>query len=222
MASLSNKETVNKLISHRNIELIGEYKNSGTKTLFKCHQNHTWLAKPNNVMNRKSGCPHCDGQFPLNNSIVNERLKNKNIQLLGEYSGIDTPVLFSCLTCSHNFYATPYNLMKKSFCPACHQRRGGFNSTKPGTFYILLLSDLNCIKYGISNNFKQRLASHKRSVTCEVLLTKEFNSGINAFLLEKTIKQQFGSSGVITEDQIGSGWTETLSIDALPFILTLV
>lgn len=53
------KEKVNKDLEHRGIVLIGEYEGSQVKTTFKCSNNHTWEAVPNNVRNNKTECPHC-------------------------------------------------------------------------------------------------------------------------------------------------------------------
>jgi Zn finger protein HypA/HybF involved in hydrogenase expression len=217
-----SKEIVNQRISHRGIELIGEYTRNSIKTLFKCSHNHTWLAKPNNVMSvKQSGCPHCAGQFPLTKDIVNLRIKHKNLKLIDEYLGIDRKTKFQCLCCNTEFVAVPYNIITKSYCPNCHKKGGGFNIHKSATFYIILFPTLNCIKYGITNNLNQRMARHNRSANCEILYTKDFLVGKDAFLLEQNIKSKFGGN-FIGKDLLKDGYTETLPKELLQHLLELI
>jgi hypothetical protein len=52
------REKVQEKIKDRGIELIGDYINSKTHTLFRCANNHEWEAMPANVMH-KTGCLIC-------------------------------------------------------------------------------------------------------------------------------------------------------------------
>jgi len=55
---ISNKDYINKL--PKDIELIGEYKNSFTKVEHKCLIcNNKWYTKPNYILHMGCGCPHC-------------------------------------------------------------------------------------------------------------------------------------------------------------------
>jgi hypothetical protein len=215
-----SKEIVNQRIAHRGIELIGEYIRNSVKTLFKCANNHTWLAKPNNVMSpRQSGCPHCAGQFPLTKDIVNSRIKHKNLELVGDYTGIDKPSLFQCLQCDREFIASPYNIIVKSHCPDC-RTGGGFKSHQPATFYVLLFPKLNFIKYGITNNLQQRIGKHSRISECIVMRTIEFHSGKDALLFEQKVKKEFGGN-FVSKEILKDGYTETLPIELLEDLIQI-
>ena len=206
------KEIVKQRINHRNIKMIGEYIDIGTKAIFECSKGHNWLAKPNNIMSRESGCPECDGQKPLSINIVNQRIIDKNVIMIGDYRNVDTLSLFHCNNCNIDFKSKPYVMMTKSFCPNCHERSGGFKKYKPGTFYIILFPEYNCIKYGITNNLHERILKHNRSNKCDVLFTKEFNIGNDALLMENLVKTTFGGK-FIDKSILEDGWTETLPVE---------
>ena len=44
--------------NQRDVELVGDYVNAKSKTLFKCSKNHEWFTTPDSIM-RGSGCPVC-------------------------------------------------------------------------------------------------------------------------------------------------------------------
>lgn len=64
------KEIINQRIRHRGFELISEYTKTSEKHLFKCNKNHTWLAKPNNVMSVKNQ----DVRTVMGNSLFLKKL----------------------------------------------------------------------------------------------------------------------------------------------------
>lgn len=104
-------------LTGRDIELVGEYVNSQTKTLFKCNEDHTWEATPNSVMGGK-GCPHCSGNAPLTKKEVNARISKRGITLLGEYMGAHVSTLFKCSE-GHTWKARPNNIIQGKNCPHC-------------------------------------------------------------------------------------------------------
>lgn len=53
--------------NNKNIELVGEYFGTHTKSLFKCEVGHEFMAKPANIMSGK-GCPHC-AKYGFKNNI---------------------------------------------------------------------------------------------------------------------------------------------------------
>jgi hypothetical protein len=115
------KETVNARIADRNIVMVGEYKNSRSKTLFQCSKGHTWETAPANVVNG-TGCLHCAGQAPLSKKIVNARIADRGIVMLSEYKNADTKSLFQCRE-GHTWETTPYHVSKKGTgCPYCSRQ----------------------------------------------------------------------------------------------------
>ena len=110
-------DVVRNRLAGRGIDLVGEYANSQTKTLFKCNEGHTWEATPNSVMGG-NGCPHCSGNVPLTKEIVNARIAERGITLLGGYRGAHTKTLFQCSE-GHTWEARPGNIMQGKNCPHC-------------------------------------------------------------------------------------------------------
>ena len=111
------KEIVNDRIAERGITLLGEYGGAHTNTLFQCSEGHTWDARSGNIMQGKN-CPHCDGQFPLSKKIVNERIADRGLVMLGEYVNSQTKTQFKCNE-GHTWEATPNNVMGGTSCPHC-------------------------------------------------------------------------------------------------------
>lgn len=111
------KEIVNDRIADRGISLLGDYMGAHASTLFQCSEGHTWQARPNNILHGKS-CPHCDGQFPLSKEIVNERIADRGLVMLGEYTNSVTKTLFQCSE-GHTWEASPGNVMAGTGCGIC-------------------------------------------------------------------------------------------------------
>ncbi len=115
-----SKCIINDRIKDRGIKLVGEYFGAHVSTLFECSEGHNWLARPANIMHLGRNCPHCARQFPLSKEIVNERIADKGIEMLGEYVNNSTNALFKCNE-GHTWEAMPANVVKNNGtgCPFC-------------------------------------------------------------------------------------------------------
>jgi len=200
----TTKDEFNKKLSTRNIIMIGEYKNAHVKTLFKCESNHEWMTTPNSVI-RGTGCPTCSGNKRKTKIEVNEVISNRNIEMIGEYFGANDKTLFRCQN-NHVWESSPSNVIRETGCPSCASH--GFNPSKSGYFYLLEFS--NFVKYGITNNINTRLRQHKYNGKYNILLTKFFENGNDAKMLENVIKNKFGGK-YVDKSHCPDGWTETLS-----------
>lgn len=110
---LNNKIINNRLINCQ-LEIIGKYSNNYTKTQFVCHKcNHTWLAIPNLVLQRKS-CPNCTKLKVIQNAKDN--LAIKNLELLGEYEEWNKKTSIRCKRCGHVFQMS---ISKSKGCLEC-------------------------------------------------------------------------------------------------------
>jgi len=119
MGTKLTKEIVNERLSERPIQLVGEYVGTGTKSKFACDDcGGEWMAKPDSVM-QGTGCPHCAGNVPLTKEIVNERLKERPVQLIGKYVNAITKSKFACHDCGGEWMATPSDVMVGNGCPHC-------------------------------------------------------------------------------------------------------
>jgi Zn finger protein HypA/HybF involved in hydrogenase expression len=52
-------EAVNDRLSGRGIKLVGPYVNSTTRSIFRCDEDHEWIATPGSVYGAGNGCPTC-------------------------------------------------------------------------------------------------------------------------------------------------------------------
>jgi hypothetical protein len=110
-------DTIRDRLKGRGITMRGKYVTANTKTLFQCTEGHSWEATPGSVMGG-NGCPHCAGRVPLTKEIVNIRLADRRITLLGEYTGTNTKTLFQC-GAGHTWEGRPGGIMQGGGCPHC-------------------------------------------------------------------------------------------------------
>ena len=212
----SSKEKVNKKLDEagRSVRQLGEYKSALTKTLFRCEVGHEWMVKPNVVLSG-AGCPVCsDTSWTV--ETINKRFEDANrpITIIGEYKNFVTNTEFQCDN-GHIWKTALSNLFKnfetnKSGCPTCAVY--GFKPDIPAVLYILKFDSF--IKYGITNDLKSRLCSHRKAGEFTIELVKEFDKGQHAMILESSIKKAFGGN-FIGPDIMKNGYTETLSLAEL-------
>lgn len=112
------KDVIQERLTSRNIEIIGDYINSNTKTMFRCKIGHTWSTTPGSVMSGR-GCPHCGGGMPLTIEVVNNRIANRGIILLEEYKGVHVKTLFQC-EIGHTWRTTAGTVIYGGGCPHCN------------------------------------------------------------------------------------------------------
>lgn len=119
-----SKEIVNQRITDRGIVLEGDYLGARVKALFRCSENHRWMAPPSSVM-RGNGCTQCSiRRFQLERSftkeIVNQRLVDagRTERLIGEYTNSQTKAEFAC-EYGHTWFAIPNNVLQGHGCPHC-------------------------------------------------------------------------------------------------------
>lgn len=113
-----SKDLINLRLAERPLQMISEYAGAHVKALFQCDEGHTWEARPANVLNLERGCPHCAKQFPLTAELVNERISDRGLRLLGEYTNNLTKTTFSCSE-GHVWESSPANVLAGTGCPFC-------------------------------------------------------------------------------------------------------
>jgi len=114
------KEIVNERIADRGIELIGEYISTQAYATFRCPEGHEWDATPTNVMGG-NGCPDCAPNTPLSKEIVNDRIVDRGIKLIGNFLNSTTKTRFRCSE-GHEWDTAPANILSGSGCPECSGR----------------------------------------------------------------------------------------------------
>ena len=114
------KEVVNERLKDRPIKLIGEYVNHKTKSLFRCQCEHQWYSTPSNILHGK-GCPVCSGTL-LTKKVVNERLKDRGIELVGDFFSTLEKSIFRCPK-EHQWSARVNSILSGKGCPTCAGRK---------------------------------------------------------------------------------------------------
>jgi hypothetical protein len=112
---ITNKDIDQRLIG-RLIQRLGDYEGVEKPINFKClidDCGHIWLGRPNNVVNKKSGCPACAGMLPITNIIFDNRVGNRPIKRLEDISGVMSDIWFQCLieTCNYKWKTTPSSII---------------------------------------------------------------------------------------------------------------
>lgn len=132
-------------IANPNIELIGEYVNTDTKTLVRCLVcEYTWDAYPNNLL-KGEGCPNCQGNRKKTHEEFAAELavKNPRVMLIGTYTSNREKVLVGCVDCEHKWMASPPDLLRGRACPKCGKERAAAGRRKTHEAFVSQLAKVN-------------------------------------------------------------------------------
>jgi len=178
--SVLNRDAINLKLKGRGIELIGDYLNARTPTKFRCPKGHEWAGITDNILNKDSGCPHCSGIHVLSEELVNERLADRGISLIGSYKSVETKTKFRCLE-GHEWMATPSNILRGRGCPSCT-----VFGTNNDALYIwkalgLTFNGTQVYKVGVTSarlsDTRIKHVARKASVEYEIVVLKEVAGG---------------------------------------------
>jgi hypothetical protein len=135
-SKLSKEDVIQKL--PENIEMIGEYTNTITKTLFRCKlDGHEWMAKPLHIYRKDTGCPQCKinnarQRYMWTNEYFLEKLSEirDDVEVLEEYKGSQKNIKCRCKKCQNIWFVAPCRLLKNVKCFYCSytEDRSGENS----------------------------------------------------------------------------------------------
>ena len=109
-----------------NIEVVGEYINARTKTLYKCKiDGYTWEAYPHSVIGG-TGCPKCAGNIKRTHDEYVEILSftNSDIEVIGTYINCKTPILHKCKVDGYEWEVSPSVMLQNGSCPVCKETSG--------------------------------------------------------------------------------------------------
>ena len=141
---------------HPTYTRIGPYINSYTKVLIGCEYGHQWNPLPINLINKKSGCPHCcpvrtivktHGEFEQEMKQI-----SPSIELLGTYTTNKGRILCRCRICQHQWSPVASKLQQKRGCPQCAKQVRGKCNAFP---FHILVSEI------VTNNPQVREVLHK-------------------------------------------------------------
>lgn len=113
-------------IINPNIEVIGNYIGADINILHKCRiDDYEWMARPANILHGY-GCPKCAGNMmKTQEEYIEDVYKiNKDIEVVGKYSGVYSPILHKCKIDGYEWYSCPVSILHGSGCPKCGETRG--------------------------------------------------------------------------------------------------
>jgi hypothetical protein len=204
------KDKVIQVLKERNIIMIDEYQTMATKGRFQCQHHHEWISSADNIIRKNSNCPVCFYDTKrLTTEVIRNRLKNSDIELVGEYLGsVRKKQKFICRN-GHTFVSRVNSILNTKLCVICSSG-GGFDVNKSSYAYIIRFNSF--IKYGITGNLDQRLAHHRKSGDFIVVAVMFFESGRDALVWETSVKRDHGGN-FVSSNHLANGFTETLSLD---------
>jgi len=208
-------EVVQKRLVDRDVEFIGEYVNSVTKSKFRCKRcSNIWFARVSAILSGQS-CPECNGTSPLTVEMIEKSLIGRDIEFIGPYKNNSSSTKWRCLKCDNVWMTSTGNLLvAKTGCPSCAEY--GFNANKPAWAYVFAREKY--LKYGITNDLNRRLSEHRKYGDITLIYEQHYHSGKLAVKWEKDIKKLFGGR-YVTKEQCPEGWTETLAITLLEDVI---
>jgi hypothetical protein len=160
-------EQINGLANTSFVKWHGEYRGSLSRVICRCSvDGFEWSVNINNLLNNGRGCPHCAGKrrWTAEERIeqINELSNISFIRWVGEYKNANSKAVCRCSIDGFQWPAKISSLINMgSGCPKC--AKNGYNSSKPGTLYLLRSECGSMVKIGISNNYEQRHAQLRRA-----------------------------------------------------------
>lgn len=147
----THEEYVEELkIKNPDVEVIGEYINANTNIMHYCLLHDVfWETKPYRVLGGH-GCKKCRiEKFKISNTktqnkyIEEVKLKNPDIEVIGEYVDAKTKILHKCLIHNIIWNALPTNILKGCGCRQCLKEKISDKNSNSHNEYISKLSNIN-------------------------------------------------------------------------------
>lgn len=118
------EDDIREKLASKNIEMLEDYVKASDRYTFKCGTcSDTWVTTLNSILAKRStGCPQCGGRKKLNKEIINKRLGDRGIILVGDYTNSRTKTLFKA-KCGHTWETTTDGVLNDGTgCPYCAGR----------------------------------------------------------------------------------------------------
>lgn len=127
MPAKKTSDQIDVLLLDRPLKRVGNYMGYDTRIAWKCLEcNGEWLATPNNVITKNSGCPKCElvaaGKRKSANSYnrVNHILQEAGLELLDPYTRVIDKHHVKCNTCDYVWEVRLNDIVNNHRrCPSC-------------------------------------------------------------------------------------------------------
>jgi hypothetical protein len=112
-------ERIKKFVALKDGKCLSDvYVNSNTHLILKCKNNHTWKAKPSNIL-RGYWCAVCAGNAKLGIEFFQKIAEERGGKCLSKkYQSKEIKLKFQCAE-DHVWKATPRNIKAGTWCPIC-------------------------------------------------------------------------------------------------------
>ena len=114
-------EIIDERIIDRPIKRLGDYVSAQTKIEWGCKTcGHEWKTTPTHIFSG-TGCPACSVNEKLSNEIIDERIKDRPVERVGDYINTKIKIKWKCTVkdCGHEWEAVPNSIFLGNGCPAC-------------------------------------------------------------------------------------------------------
>lgn len=204
-----------------------KYVNQKTKVIIHCTKcDNDWVVDPKTIIVGKTGCGECSNKaqrttekfVTLAKAVHGDRYDYSTV----DYVSSEDKVEIRCI--KHGIFAQqPKAHLTGRGCPKCGKY--GYQPQEPGTFYIqkLVSTEKVLYKFGISGNLERRVYEQSRTSIYEheLVVRLDFEDGKIPLEIENAIKEKF-TTGLITENELSSGYTETISEEDYESVLKLL
>ena len=180
----------------------------------------SWQHTVNNHVNHKSGCPKCTSNYQ---PTLTERIKQArklhgskyDYSLWPEDLTAKAKVLTICNCCSNDWeHDLDKHINVGQGCPVC-------SGKNQDVFYINDVAGI-ALKFGITNNYEQRIATHNRLNPLKMKCLKlfRFTSARDCKECEASIKKV--SVPVLSKVDLPEGFTETIAYSKIDWLVARV
>lgn len=231
--------------ANNKIKFIGfenEYRKTYSNLVFECVAGHRFVRNAHTIRTSVPKCEQCNtnlvtlgkGKFTNEQAIdkIKDRCYEANMEFIrfidaDNYTRAKTSKFeLKCNVCGELF-TTSYTafITHRNGCKICLTK--GFSDTAPAMVYVFGLikeGKMIGVKYGITRDIKKRIMALRQASSYEydimVITTKHFKEGRYARSIEGVIKEHFKNHTTLSKQQLTLGYTETLTADHLPELLT--
>ncbi len=160
-------------VKNNKVTIIGKYVNKTTKVLTKCNIcEHEWMANPGDLLGGH-GCPNCFKKIRGKTRLLtNEQFllklsdANSDIEPLEEYKNSNTPIMFKCKICGHEWNAKPNNVLNGHGCRKCSIKLRSKKQRHSLDDFISLMKEKNPTIKITGRNY----VNNKTPIECECLV----------------------------------------------------
>jgi len=130
---VKNKSKANflEVLASKSAVFEGEYTDTRTKLVIRCHRNHLWRASPGAILHHGSWCPSCNREETTSSfqNKIRDIVLGWNAKYEGVYVGSNSVFSITCKN-RHTWNVTAVSLLKGQWCKECkkEQQRELFSS----------------------------------------------------------------------------------------------